>query len=228
MASDSQITYDDGTFTDNTRKIVQIQFANGSALLGKALSKETGDIFQDRLQQMAISAPLTDARRVADAALKETRNHMLSQSHHEKDDPEKVRQRQADRKAKFLLACYEGKQPRIFSALFDSGFFVPCHDSFTTAGGGQTLARYLMRGFDFKSVGLPQGRCLASYFVAACFQCDDGCRGPIQIGEAMETHCVLLADCETAELESVAREADTKVREGMSGLLTRIHLDKIV
>jgi 20S proteasome alpha/beta subunit len=184
VATDSQVTRGNVKRCDS-RKLVEVRFKGGSALVARAGSVEGADIFHEIFDNLAASTEVTSARTMADCAelaLKQARAKIIDAANHS-GLPDDYGRTHFESLAHSVLLAYvfQGK-PYIFQADSIGTNAIKNLHHFVTAGSGQDTAAFILEGMDTNSMSELSGIGLAAYTIEMCKRADLYCAGPTQIG----------------------------------------------
>lgn len=185
LASDSRVSV--GTTVQNdVRKIVSIQFRNGTALIAKAGVKNSSDWVVEFIEGQAASTLISSARTIPDIseqAIREAMRRLLDGYTGDKA------QRLLDFDCDFIIGFHFNRTRYLYTIGLNSPLAVKCDRAFTAIGCAANLADFLLTGLEPDTLHPVQAFGMASGVIEMCKLHDAFCGGPTQLGVISETAC---------------------------------------
>lgn len=183
LGSDSRITGEasETSAAGDVRKIVEIKFANGVALLAKAGMRVPAnrfeEIFVERAAGKTISGP-RDVANTAEDAMRELRMQLADRYPKELS----LDQHFLDSGCTFMLAYFHGDQPYIYTIDLKYALAVRAQSKVTTLGCAAGLASFLLTGTEIDGQEAERVLDIAICTIELCKLHDAFCGGQVQLG----------------------------------------------
>ena len=237
VGSDSQSSDGASTFQQwDEKKVVFISFADGTqAILAKAGGIRVGNLYQEAFEAAAKTATPNAPRAIAsiaEQAIKETRDKILAAYYHPTFEAGSGKTYVDENHSVFMLAYYFGGQPYLYTLDLAFAYASPVKGRFEAIGCAGNLARFILEGFDFKSMSFGLSFGVASYAIAMCKRHDQACGGPIQLaavdqtGKAMDMDSLVLETAENAIVRVHAESQRTLPEKLIAALVEEVNKRK--
>jgi 20S proteasome alpha/beta subunit len=191
LASDSQLTYPDGTKVKPVKKLFQIDFKNGSVGVAFTGYVEPATTFIELFQERARNSPISHFRTVADIAEEGANVHQRMMLKECSDRGMTRKQKQshlAQNSYTVLLATYFEGVPHLFELPSFTRKAVENKNPFIADGGPHALARFFSEGIDIRRLPMREALPLAAFIVNACIEFDSYCDRPLQMAILSQDH----------------------------------------
>ncbi len=183
VAADSRTTQTNGYVRDDSIKIHQIIFQNGTAIVGHSGNAEVGNMAVEIIQQNATGKTMTDYRFVADLvseSLADVKSRIRKQFH---GTSEELQRHFENYDFSLLIANYFDSKPYLFTCDFSIG--IADHKkgvSLIALGCGGPLGLFVFQGMDFTAMSFSKAFPALIYGIKKVKQFDPRCGGQTQVG----------------------------------------------
>jgi 20S proteasome alpha/beta subunit len=224
VASDSRITYPDGTVRDDGNKIGKITFKDGSnAIVAQSGDDDLGSRIIENMGAQADDLKLNDWQSVSELA-----NGVMLQEQIKLRAPFEGKQytdagfQQILRgfELSLIIAHYHNGKPYIFTSDFYPGRASRKRRSFVAIGCGSTLASFILGGFDFSKLNCMETIAAAIYAIDEVKGIDPRCGGktqvawcaPVAFKDEILIKCEHLGDSGVLAISKWVKKAQTHIK----------------